>query len=78
MAERPRTAVVERAVAQAFALKDWITCRKPGRVASYEITAAGRAALKRMLDEEDAAGAGMAEAAERPLPTSTATGASAR
>ena len=29
-----RTAVVERAVAQAFALKDWINCRKSGRIAS--------------------------------------------
>ncbi len=56
-----RTGVVERVVAQAFALKDWIVCRKPGRVASYEITAAGRAALLRMLDEDDRPG--LAEAA---------------
>ncbi|WP_076529114.1 DUF6456 domain-containing protein [Gemmobacter megaterium] len=55
-----RTAVVDRAVAQAFALKDWIACRRPGRVASYEITPAGRAALKRFLEEE--AAHGMAEA----------------
>lgn len=48
-----RTAVLERSVAQAFTLKDWITCRKPGRVSTYEITAAGRAALRRMTDEED-------------------------
>lgn len=48
-----RTGVVERVVAQAFALKDWIACRKPGRVASYEITSAGRAALKRMIDAEE-------------------------
>ena len=26
-----RTAVLERAVAHAFALKDWVACRKPGR-----------------------------------------------
>ena len=58
-----RTGVVERVVAQAFALKDWITCRKPGRVASYELTSVGRAALKRMLDEEEAGRMGMAEAA---------------
>jgi lambda repressor-like predicted transcriptional regulator len=50
-----RTAVLDRQVAQAFALKDWIVCRKPGRVTSYEITTAGRAALRRML-ELDAAG----------------------
>ena len=60
-----RTAVVERPVAQAFALKDWIACRKPGRIATYELTPAGRAALKRMIDEDDrqAAGTGFAEAA---------------
>jgi hypothetical protein len=57
-----RTAVVDRAVAQAFALKDWIACRRPGRVASYEITAPGRAALRRMI-EADARPAGLAEAA---------------
>lgn len=56
-----RTAVVERTIAQAFALKDWITCRKPGRVATYEISAAGRAALRRMVGEE--ARGGFAEAA---------------
>ncbi len=47
-----RTGVVERAVAQAFALKDWIVCRKPGRVSSYEITGPGRAALKRLMGAE--------------------------
>jgi hypothetical protein len=62
-----RTGVVDRAVAQAFALKDWITCRKQGRVASYEITTAGRSALKRMIDDSDRArqaGQGLAEAAQ--------------
>ena len=54
-----RTAVVDRTIAQAFALKDWITCRKPGRVATYDISPAGRAALKRLLDTP----AGFAEAA---------------
>ena len=58
-----RTAVLERAVAHAFLLKDWVTCRKPGRVSTYEITSAGRAALKRMVDEEDRSRHGMAEAA---------------
>ena len=58
-----RTGVVERLVAQAFVLKDWIACRKPGRVATYEITSVGRAALKRMTDEDDRARGGMAEAA---------------
>lgn len=61
-----RTGVVERVTAQAFALKDWISCRKSGRVASYEITAVGREALRRMMDSDGAAagaGQGMAEAA---------------
>jgi hypothetical protein len=57
-----RTGVLDRAVAQAFALKDWITCRKSGRVATYEISTAGRAALRRMLEAEARQG-GLAEAA---------------
>ena len=48
-----RTGIVERDVAQAFALKDWIQCRKAGRVSTYRITQAGRMALKRMIDDED-------------------------
>jgi lambda repressor-like predicted transcriptional regulator len=58
-----RTAVLDRPIAQAFILKDWITCRKAGRVSTYEITAAGRAAVKRMIDEEDRRRQGMNEAA---------------
>ncbi|MCC5989285.1 MAG: IS1 family transposase [Pararhodobacter sp.] len=46
-----RLAVLDRPVAEAFALRDWIQCRKPGRVAQYEITTAGRAALRRLLAE---------------------------
>lgn len=59
-----RTAVVDRTVAQAFVLQDWIACRKQGRVSSYEITGPGRAALKRMVALDDAArmANGMAEA----------------
>lgn len=45
-----RTAVLERRVARAMALKDWIACEAPkARIARYEITAAGRAALKDLL-----------------------------
>ena len=51
-----RTAVVDRPVAEAMALNDWIACDAPGRVARYRITGAGRAALKRIL-AEDSAGA---------------------
>lgn len=58
-----RTAVVDRSVAQAFALKDWIArSASAGRVATYEITAAGRAALKRLLAEDMADREGFAEA----------------
>lgn len=65
--QNARTGVVDRGVAQAFAVKDWISCRKQGRVSTYEITQAGRAALRRMIDESDLARhaevQGMAEAA---------------
>lgn len=57
-----RTATVERAVAQAFALKDWIEVKSNGRVTTYEITPAGRAALKRILDKDQSPAAGFAEA----------------
>ena len=47
-----RIAVVDRDVAHAFALQEWIACDKVGRIACYQITAVGRAALKRLLTEE--------------------------
>lgn len=49
-----RTAVVARDVAQAFVLKDWISCAQSGRVATYRITAAGRSALKKFIAEDEA------------------------
>ena len=64
-----RTAVMAREMAQSFALKDWISCTNPGRVARYTITQAGKAALKRLLEEDQARRrekAGMAEA-QRPF-----------
>ncbi|NDR58279.1 DUF6456 domain-containing protein [Aliiruegeria sabulilitoris] len=60
-----RTAVVDRNVAHAFVLKEWIVCKSAGRIASYSITAAGRSALKRLLSEDRAAAGGFAEA---PMP----------
>ncbi|MFN4172556.1 MAG: DUF6456 domain-containing protein [Pseudorhodobacter sp.] len=57
-----RIAVLDRAVAQAFALKDWIACPKPGRISLYRITGAGRAALRRMIDHPARATQGLAEA----------------
>lgn len=58
-----RTGILDRGVAQAFALKDWIACSRPGRVASYVITGPGRAALKRLLEEDERARQGLADAA---------------
>jgi hypothetical protein len=59
-----RIAVVSRGVAQAFAVKDWIKCQRSGRIATYVITDAGRAALKRILAEDTPANGatGFAEA----------------
>ena len=49
-----RTAVVDREIAQAMALKDWITCPDPEtRVARYFVTNNGRAALRRLTAEDE-------------------------
>ncbi|WP_342024041.1 DUF6456 domain-containing protein [Jannaschia faecimaris] len=61
-----RTATVSRSVAQAFVLKDWVSCFKVGKITRYRITDAGRAALKRLLNDTLAArqeARGMVEAA---------------
>ncbi len=59
-----RIAVVDREMAQVFALKEWIACRRTGKVATYGITQTGRAALRRMLaDRADHTGL-----AETPAP----------
>jgi hypothetical protein len=47
-----RIAVVDRDVAHAFALQEWITCEKSGKIACYSISNVGRATLKRLLAEE--------------------------
>lgn len=62
-----RTAVVDRDIAQAMALKGWIACAQPGRVSRYHITATGRSDLIRLLAKEEsrasaAVGQGFAEA----------------
>lgn len=44
-----RTAVVDGEMAGEMVLKDWLCCTKPGRIACYEVTSAGRSALKRAL-----------------------------
>ena len=49
-----RTAVVEREIAQAMALKSWISCPTPdARVARYFITNLGREELRRLTAEEE-------------------------
>lgn len=57
-----RSAVVEREIAEALALKGWILCARPGRIARYHISAAGRVALGGMLAEAENAASGLAEA----------------
>jgi hypothetical protein len=56
-----RTAVVEREVAEAMALKGWVACDSPGRIARYHITGAGRTALSLMLAEAENLASGMGD-----------------
>ena len=58
-----RTAVIERPLAEALALKDWVALHTDGRIKRYRITTAGRHALKRFLAEDEAARAGFGEEA---------------
>ena len=51
-----RTAIVDREVAEALALKDWIESRAKGRITRYTITPAGRVALKRLAERSIDAG----------------------
>lgn len=60
--EAARTAVVSREVAETLALRDLITCISQGRISRYEITAAGRAALKRDAETHDDTDTGFDEA----------------
>ncbi|WP_072506353.1 DUF6456 domain-containing protein [Phaeobacter porticola] len=41
--------VVERTLAEALALRDWIACPTPGRLSRYHITSEGRNALSRFI-----------------------------
>lgn len=40
-----RLAVLDRHLAETLALRDWITCQKPGRVSCYALSAEGAAVL---------------------------------
>lgn len=61
-----RLCTLERGVALAFAVNDWIATTDPagqgGRIAAYHITTAGRAALRRLLSEEEMRAGGVREA----------------
>jgi len=50
-----RTGVVERKIAEAMALKGWIVAPTEGRIAQYQITAAGRSALADMMAHDESA-----------------------
>ncbi len=58
-----RTAVVDRKVAEAMALQDWIAAEQTGRITRYKITPAGRTALADMMGEVEQEQPGFAEAA---------------
>ncbi|MEM6888869.1 MAG: DUF6456 domain-containing protein [Pseudomonadota bacterium] len=48
-----RTGVVDRAIAEAMALKEWISPQVSGRITRYSITAAGRTVLEGWMGGED-------------------------
>ncbi|WP_299030072.1 DUF6456 domain-containing protein [uncultured Sulfitobacter sp.] len=51
--QNTRTGVVDRAIAEAMALKGWIAAPANGRVTRYQITAAGRSALADMMARDE-------------------------
>jgi len=53
-----RTGVVDRGIAEAMALKGWISAPDGGRIARYQITAAGRSALADLMARDESALAG--------------------
>jgi transposase-like protein len=57
-----RTGVLDREIAEAFVVKDWISGKAKGKVAKYHLSAPGRLALKRLLAEDAAQRQGFAEA----------------
>lgn len=57
-----RTAVADRDVAEALALKGWISCDTPGRISRYRITGQGRSALGRLLAQANGGAEGFADA----------------
>ena len=59
--ESNRIAVVDRHIAEAMALKNWICCAAPGRISRYGITGAGRIALEQLQRDASADEAGFVE-----------------
>lgn len=77
-----RTAVVDCKIAQALALKDWISCDNPGRISRYRISTAGRASLSHLIAQSEnqarsRSDFGMAEA-QTPFQPSEAQGSGDR
>lgn len=52
--EPTKTATVARQVAQAFVMKDWVSCTVVGPITKYRITDVGKSALKRFIAEDRA------------------------
>ena len=76
-----RTGVVDREIAQAMVLKDWIACDAPGRISRYHITPVGRSALNKLLAETENQAQGFAEAPaafEGAVPISSTAGRASR
>ena len=48
-AEMTRNTIVDRPLAEALALCDWISCTKPCRLSRYQITSSGRTAVGAMI-----------------------------
>lgn len=63
-AQATRTGVVTRKIAEAMALKEWISPQTSGKITRYTITPTGRAALEKMMESDGSSSetAGFAEA----------------
>ena len=56
-----RLGVVERRIARALALNQWISCANPGAVSQYRLTVSGRNALKDLIASAENRAFGFAE-----------------
>ena len=57
-----RTAVVDRELAGALVLQEWVALRRQGRIVTYAISASGRTALRHLAGGEESLPQGLAEA----------------